>query len=201
MPPTPEPEATGPETVIAIAASAGGISALTSLLAGLGADFPVPVLIVQHLDPRHRTVLADILDRRTELAVKLAAQDEPIHPGTVYIAPPDHHLLVERGHTLSLSRSPLVHFLRPAADLLFDSVADAYGPCAVAVVLSGTGNDGAKGVVAVKSGGGTVIAQDPQTAEFRGMPEAALSTGAVDFVLPLEEIPAVIRGLVGVERQ
>ncbi|MFE6893644.1 chemotaxis protein CheB [Streptomyces sp. NPDC057694] len=182
--------------VVAVATSAGGIHALTELLGGLDADFPLPVLVVQHLDPRHRTVLAGILDRRTTLDVKLAEQDETARPGTVYIAPPDRHLLVGADGTLSLSQSELVHFLRPSADLLFESVAGTYGARAVAVVLTGTGNDGAMGVDAVKSRGGTVIAQDPQTAEFRGMPEAAMGTGAVDFVLPLEEIPAVIRGLV-----
>ncbi|NEB79866.1 chemotaxis protein CheB [Streptomyces sp. SID14478] len=183
--------------VVALAASAGGIHALTTVLGGLDAALSVPVLVVQHLDPRHRTVLAEILDRRSPLAVKLAEQDEVIAPGTVYIAPPDRHLLVGHGDTLSLSRSELVHFLRPSADLLFESVAGSYGARAIACVLSGTGHDGAMGVDAVKSRGGTVIAQDPETAEFTGMPQAAVGTGAVDFVLPLEEIPAVIRGLVG----
>lgn len=187
-------------SVVAVAASAGGVHALVTVLGGLDADLLVPVLVVQHLDPRHRTVLAEILGRRTVLTVKLAEQDERALPGTVYIAPPDHHLLVGQDGSLTLSRSELVHFLRPSADLLFESVAGAYGARAVACVLSGTGNDGAMGVDAVKSQGGTVIAQDPETAEFRGMPEAAVNTGAVDFVLPLEEIPAVIRGLVDTEK-
>ena len=187
--------------VLTAAASAGGIHALAALLGGLGADFPLPVLVVQHLDPRHRTVLAEILDRRTGLAVKLAEQDERARPGTVHVAPPDHHLLVRPDGTLDLSRGERVHFLRPAADLLFASVADVYGPRAVAVVLSGTGCDGARGVEAVKARAGTVIAQDPGTAQFDGMPRAAVGTGTVDFVLPLEEIPATIRGLVDNKRQ
>ncbi|MFZ3557037.1 MULTISPECIES: chemotaxis protein CheB [unclassified Streptomyces] len=189
-------------SVVALAASAGGIHALVTVLGGLGTDdLPVPVLVVQHLDPRHRTVLAEILDRRTDLHVKLAEEGEAALPGTVYIAPPDRHLLVGPDGTLSLSQSELVHFLRPSADLLFESVAGAYGPRAIAVVLTGTGNDGAMGVDAVKSRGGTVIAQDPHTAEFRGMPEAAEGTGTVDFVLPLNEIPTVIRGLVDTKKQ
>jgi two-component system chemotaxis response regulator CheB len=194
----PQPQPPVPESfqVVAVAASAGGIHALTVLLGGLHADFPLPVLVVQHLDPRHRTVLAGILGRRTDLDVKLAEQGDRARPGTVYIAPPDRHLLVGADGALSLSQSELVHFLRPSADLLFESVAGTYGARAVAVVLSGTGNDGAMGVDAVKSRGGTVIAQDPGTAEFGGMPDAAMGTGAVDFVLPLEEIPRVIRGLV-----
>ncbi|MFI7340430.1 chemotaxis protein CheB [Streptomyces sp. NPDC050085] len=187
--------------VITVAASAGGIHALITLLGGLDAELPVPVLVVQHLDPRHRTVLAEILDRRSPLTVKLAEQDETACPGTVHIAPPDRHLLVGQDGSLTLSRSELVHFLRPSADLLFESAAGAYGERVIAVVLTGTGHDGAMGVDAVKSRGGTVIVQDPQTAEFSGMPEAAVGTGTVDFVLPLEEIPAVLRGLVDTKGQ
>ncbi|GGV18140.1 chemotaxis protein CheB [Streptomyces spectabilis] len=186
---------------MAVASSAGGIHALSVLLGDLGEDLPVPVLVVQHLDPRHRTVIADVLARRTELQVKLAEEGERVLPGTVYVAPPDRHLLVGSDGVLALSNSALVHFVRPSADLLFESMAGAYGPQAIACVLTGTGVDGAMGVDAVKTRGGTVIAQDPQTAEFKSMPEAALGTGAVDFVLPLEEIAAVIRGLVETKRQ
>ncbi|GCD43086.1 chemotaxis protein CheB [Streptomyces paromomycinus] len=187
--------------VVALASSAGGIKALTEILGALGPDLSVPVLVVQHLDPRHRTIIAEVLTRRTALRVKLAEAEERARPGTVYIAPPDRHLLVGPGGTLTLSGSELVHFLRPSADLLFESVAGAYGAQAIACVLTGTGSDGAMGVEAVTSRGGTVIAEDPRTAEFKGMPEAAVGTGSVDFVLPLEEIAAVIRGLVETKRQ
>lgn len=188
-------------SVVAVASSAGGIQALSALLGALGPDLPVPVLLVQHLDPRHRTVLAEVLARRTTLRVKLAEAEEHVLPGTVYIAPPDRHLLVDSDGTLSLSNSELVHFVRPSADLLFESVAGAYGAEAIACVLTGTGQDGAMGVDAVKSRGGMVIAQDPRTAEFSGMPQSAVDTGAVDFVLPLEDIAAVVRGLVEAKRQ
>ncbi|MER5881841.1 MULTISPECIES: chemotaxis protein CheB [unclassified Streptomyces] len=196
-------EASTPEqyAVVAVASSAGGIYALIELLGGLGADFPVPVLVVQHLDRRHRTVIADVLSRRTELAVKLAEADERIEAGTVYIAPPDRHLLAGPEGVLSLSNSELVHFVRPSADLLFESLAGAYGDRAIVCVLTGSGGDGAMGVDAVKSRGGTVIAQDPASAQFRGMPEAAVATGAVDFVLPLGEIAELIRGLVGNDKK
>ncbi|MGQ4385064.1 chemotaxis protein CheB [Streptomyces sp. SAS_270] len=187
--------------VVAIASSAGGIHALIEVLGALDADFPVPVLVVQHLDPRHRTVIAEILARRTPLDVKLAEAGERAAPGTIYIAPPNRHLLVSADGVLALSDSELVHFVRPSADLLFESLAGAFGARAIACVLTGSGSDGAMGVDAVKSRGGTVIVQDPASAEFRGMPEAAVGTRAVDFVLPLEEIPAVIRGLVETERQ
>ncbi|WP_327139542.1 chemotaxis protein CheB [Nocardia sp. NBC_01327] len=187
--------------VVAVASSAGGVTALGTLLGALGPDLRVPIFVVQHLDPRHRTVLAQVLARRTELDVKLAETGERALAGTVYLAPPDRHLLVGADGVVTLSSSELVHFLRPSADLLFESIAGAYGARAIACVLTGTGSDGAMGVEAVKSRGGTVIAEDPATAEFPGMPKAAVSTGCVDFVLPLDEIAAVVRELVVAERK
>ncbi|MFC9434657.1 chemotaxis protein CheB [Nocardia sp. NPDC057030] len=182
--------------MVAIASSAGGVTALFKVLGGLPGTLPVPVLIVQHLDPRHKTVLAELLSRRTELRVKLAESGELAQPGVVYIAPPNYHLLVEPHGVLALSASELVHFVRPSADLLFESVAGAYGPRAIACVLTGTGRDGASGISAVKSRGGTVVVQDPDNAEFDGMPRAAVATGDADLVVPLDEIADVIRGLV-----
>ena len=185
-----------PYGIVAIAASAGGVTALGRVLGGLPPGFPVPVVVVQHLDPRHRTIIADVLGRRAKLPVRLASQGERAAAGTIYIAPPDHHLLLGEDGTLTLSSSELVHFLRPSADLLFESVAGSYGPRAIACVLTGTGSDGAMGASAVKSRGGTVIAEDPELAEFRGMPEAVVATGAADYILPLDEIASVICGLV-----
>ncbi|MBO0686482.1 MAG: chemotaxis protein CheB, partial [Candidatus Dormibacteraeota bacterium] len=116
--------------------------------------------------------------------------------GQVRIAPPDRHLLVNPDGSLGLSQSELVHFVRPSADLLFESAAAALGRRVVAVVLTGSGSDGAMGVTAVKKMGGTVIAQDEATSEFFGMPGAAIRAGSVDFVLPLAEIPRMITSLV-----
>jgi two-component system chemotaxis response regulator CheB len=179
--------------VVALAASAGGLAALSQVLSGIPPNFPAAIVLLQHLDPRHRSLLAEILQRRTELAVKLAHDGERLTPGTVHVAPPDRHLLVNRDGTLSLSQSELVHFLRPSADLLFESIAAAYGDRAIAVVLSGSGADGSMGVRAINKMGGTVIAQDEKTAEFPGMPAAARQTGLVDFILPLGEIaPALV---------
>jgi two-component system chemotaxis response regulator CheB len=166
------------------------------VLGDLPVGFPVPVLVVQHLDRRHQTIIAEVLGRRVKLPVRLAREGDLAGPGAIYIAPPDRHLLVSAEGTLTLSSSELVHFVRPSADLLFESVAGSYGPKAIACVLTGSGSDGAMGVSAIKSRGGTVIAEDPDLAEFRGMPEAAVASGAVDFVLPLDEIGTVIRGLV-----
>jgi two-component system chemotaxis response regulator CheB len=189
-------EHSDPYGIVAVAASAGGITALGRVLGGMPSGFSVPVVVVQHLDPRHKTIIAEVLGRRAQLPVKLAEDGERAKPGIVYVAPPNRHLLVEAEGTLTLSSSELVHFLRPSADLLFESVAGSYGPRAIACVLTGTGSDGAMGATAVKSRGGTVIVEDPETAEFKGMPEAVVAAGAADFVLPLDEIATVIRGLV-----
>jgi two-component system chemotaxis response regulator CheB len=179
--------------IVVLASSAGGFNALTTLLSALPSDFPAPVVIVQHLDPRHRSLLADILGRRTPLAVKQAEEGDLVAASCVYIAPPNRHLLVNPDGSLSLSQTDLVHFLRPSADLLFESAAATFRDRTIGVVLSGTGSDGSMGVQAIKKMGGTVIAQDEDSSEFFGMPLAAIETGGVDFVLPLEEIaPALV---------
>ena len=178
--------------VVAIGASAGGVEALHAVVAVLPGDFPVPVLIVQHMDPRHKSMLAGLLARRCKLGVKQAAHEERIEPGTIYIARPDKHLIV-RGDRLVLTDTQPVHFSRPSIDRLFESVADTYGDRAIAVILSGSGVDGAAGVRAVKSKGGTTLIQDPASAAHSGMPQAARATGCVDVALPLEEIgPALV---------
>ena len=182
--------------IIAIAASAGGLSAVRQLLAALPGDFPAAIVVVQHLDPRHRSLMAEILSRRTNLRVKEAQDGERLDAGTVYIAPPNRHLLVNADRTLSLTQTELVHFVRPSADLLFESVAASFKERAIAIVLSGTGGDGAMGVKAINKMGGTVLAQDEKSSEFFGMPGAAMATGCVDFMLPLEEIPSALITLV-----
>jgi two-component system chemotaxis response regulator CheB len=182
--------------IVAVASSAGGITALQRVLGNLPKDFPLPIVVVQHLDPRHGTIIADVVGRRTKLETVLAVDGERVRPATIHIAPPDRHLLIDADGTLSLSGSAVVHFVRPAADRLFESVAKSYGSAAVACVLTGTGSDGAKGTSAIKAGGGMVIVQDPESAEFDGMPRASIEAGSADLVLPLDEIAGAIRGLV-----
>jgi two-component system chemotaxis response regulator CheB len=182
--------------IIAFASSAGGLRALSEILSDLPAEFPAAVVVVQHLDPRHRSLMADILSRRTPLRVKQAQEGDRLEPGNVYIAPPNRHLLVNPDGTLALSQSELVHFLRPSADLLFESVAASYRNRAIAVVLTGTGSDGGMGVEAIKKMQGTVIVQDRESAEFSGMPSTAIETGVVDFILPLTEIASALIKLV-----
>lgn len=174
--------------VVAIASSAGGITALSELLAKLPSSFPSTILVVQHLSPQYVSHLAEILAHKAQLPVKPAENGEQARPGTIYIAPPDQHLLISADRTLSLTHTELVHFLRPSADVLFKSIAASYGKRAIAVVLTGTGKDGAMGVNAIHQMGGKVIVQDPETAEFNAMPKNAIATGSVDFILPLPEI-------------
>ena len=185
-----------PCEVVALAASAGGLTALSEVLAALPADFAAAIVLVQHLDPNHKSLMAEILGRRTALEVRQAADGDLIRPGGVWIAPPSFHLLVNGDATLSLTRTELVHFVRPSADLMFDSMAAAYGDRAIAVVLTGTGVDGQMGIQAVKRMGGTVIAQDRASSEHFGMPGAAIKTGSVDLILPLSEIATTLIKLV-----
>ena len=144
------------------------------------------------MDPRHKSMLAGLLSRRCPLDVRQATMGEAIRPGTVYIAQPDAHLIV-RERRLALTDTAQVHFSRPSIDLLFHSVADAYGDRAIGVVLSGSGVDGADGIRSIKAKGGTTIAQHPASAAHQGMPQAARATGCIDLTLPLEEVgPAIV---------
>jgi two-component system chemotaxis response regulator CheB len=185
------------QRVIAIAASAGGLSALSELLGGLPPTLNAAILVLQHLDPTHPSQLAPILARRTRLPVKQAAGRDRLRAGAVFTAPPGVHLLVDSDGTLSLSHRPLVNYVRPSADSLFESVAGSFGPRAIAVVLTGTGHDGASGAQSVKRAGGIVIVQDEATSEFFGMPGAAIGAGEVDQILPLDQIAPALEKLIG----
>ncbi|MEH1874649.1 chemotaxis protein CheB [Nostoc sp.] len=182
--------------IVAIAASAGGLTALIKVLSTLPPEFTAAIAIVQHIAPEYPSLMAEILSRRTAITVKKAQEGDCLTPGIAYIAPPNRHLLVNGDGTLSLSQSESVHFLRPSADLLFKSVAATYKNRAIGLVLTGTGSDGAIGVKAIKKMGGIIIVQDVKTAEFSGMPSAAIQTGNVDFILPLDEISSSLVTLV-----
>lgn len=184
---------------VALASSAGGLRAISIILSNLPGDFPAAIAIVQHLSPRHRSLMADILSRRTPLHIQQAREGDYLCPGSVFIAPPDRHLLVNPDGSLSLSQSELVHFVRPSADLLFESLAASFQSRAVAVVLTGTGRDGSFGVKAIKKMRGIVIAQDQSSADFFGMPGAAIHTGSVDYVLPLDKIAPALQEIVNQE--
>lgn len=178
--------------VVAIGTSAGGLAALTGVLSQLPSDIPVSILVVQHLDPKHRSLMVELLQKHCRLKIKTAEDGEPMEQSVAYIAPPNRHLLLADGK-LSLSSSAFVHFSRPSIDLLFESVAASLEDKVIGVLLTGAGTDGAMGIKAIKEKGGTTIAQDPNTAEHSSMPATAIATGMVDFVLPLPEIaPAII---------
>ncbi|MBD1919019.1 MULTISPECIES: chemotaxis protein CheB [Cyanophyceae] len=186
--------------IVAIAASAGGIKALAQLLPQLPADFAAAIVIVIHIDPNMTSLLPQVLKPMTPLIVKDANPGESLQAGTIYTAPPDHHLLIGAGRTLRLTHTAKVNYSRPAADCTLVSVAERFGERAIAVILTGYGRDGAAGIQAIKQHGGRVIVQEPATANVASMPQAAIDTHQVDWVLPLESIPQTLVNLVQPER-
>ena len=180
---------------VGVASSAGGVDSLLVLTGGLPAQFRGAVLIAQHLGPSPESHLAAVLARGCALPVRAAVDGETIAPGEVIVCPPGAHLAVGRGRRLRLTREGPLHFVRPSADHLFESLAHTCGQRTIAVVLSGSGTDGAAGARAVKSAGGTVIVEDRTTAKFFGMPDAAIRTGVADMVLPIHEISGALVAL------
>ena len=188
--------------IIAMAASAGGLNALSVILGGLPANFPAAIAIVMHLAPEHKSILAEILNSRTHLPVKQAHTGAVLSRGSVFVAPPNHHLSVVKGGRLKLSSSAAekFHFARPSAEPLFASVAKIYKRRAIAVVLTGGDGDGSFGVQIIKEWGGTVIAQDRPTSQDFSMPETSIKTGDVDFVLPLNAIAPKLIELISAQQ-
>ncbi|HEY0818328.1 MAG TPA: chemotaxis protein CheB [Rhizobacter sp.] len=181
---------------IVIGGSAGGVDALAVLLPALPARLRVPVMVVLHLPREKPSLLVEIFSRQCPLTVCEAADKAPIEPGTVYFAPADYHLLVDRGPCFALSVDEPVHFSRPSIDVLFETAADAYGEHLLAVVLTGASQDGAEGLAAVHRAGGITVVQEPSEAPAPYMPESALRASPVDHVLPLAGIAQLIGSLV-----
>jgi two-component system chemotaxis response regulator CheB len=179
-------------TAVAIVASAGGVTAISRVLEELPVDLEAAVIVVMHLLPEHRSVLSQLLGRKTAMHVKTAENGDEIAAGRVYVAPPDVHLILDSGGRLRLDTSPPVHYVRPSADVLLGSLAGACGGNCMAVVLTGTGTDGAAGAKAVKLAGGHVLVQDPDSSEHGGMPRAAIAAGAADSVISLGEVATAI---------
>jgi two-component system chemotaxis response regulator CheB len=181
--------------LIAIGCSLGGMYALEAILGRLPSDFDVPIVVAQHRHRKSGENLPAYLRRVTRLPVADADDKQWIEPGHVYLAPADYHLLVQKEREkgeLSLSVDEAVRHSRPSIDVLFESAADAYGAGLIGVVLTGANDDGARGARRIKTRGGIVVAQDPETAEASAMPAAAIRTGAVDQILPLDQIASFL---------
>lgn len=184
-----------PQRLVVIGSSAGGVESLIELAGALPADFPAPLLVVQHVAAGSLSMLPQILRRAGPLPAAHAQDGEPLVPGHIYIAPPDHHLLVEDGR-VAVNRGPKENRFRPSVDALFRSAAYIYGPAVVGVILSGLLDDGTSGLWTVKRRGGTAVVQAPEDALFPEMPRNALDQVDVDHAAPLAQLPALLTRLV-----
>lgn len=182
---------------VAIGASAGAIEALSGILPGLPKGYPLPIFIVIHLPPDRDSVIAEVLGAKCQLAVREAEDKEPIEPGTIYLAPPDYHLLVEQSGHLSLSSEDPVHYSRPSIDVLFETAADCYGEGLVGVILTGANDDGARGLKMIVDAGGVGLVQLPAQAFAPTMPLAALSECPSAQALSLDQICHYLKDLAG----
>ena len=182
---------------VVIGASAGGVEALCTLLPALPADARVALFVVLHLPRERPSLLASIFQAKCALPVLEAQDKEPVAPGTVYVAPPDYHLLVDEGPRIALSTDDPVNFSRPAIDVLFESAADLYRERLLALVLTGANHDGAAGLAAVQRRGGVAVVQDPQGAQVALMPAAALQRNPKSHVLSIGEIGRLLASLGG----
>lgn len=180
--------------IIVVGASAGGVEALSVLVGGLPAKLDAAVFVVLHIPPFSQSHLPAILARIGHLPAKHAEHGELIERGTIYIAPPNRHLLIRNDH-MELSAGPRENQSRPAIDPLFRSAARAYGPRVIGVVLTGALNDGAMGLSVIAARGGVTIVQDPAEAPFASMPNSALRYARVDYVLPVAEIASLLSRL------
>lgn len=183
----------GRPQAIVIGASAGALEALSVILPALPADFDLPVIVVVHIPPDKRSILAELFQAKCRINVVEAEDKEPIRCGTAYFAPPDYHLLVEDNKSLALSSDEPVLFSRPSIDVLFESAADAYGSGLIAIVLTGANQDGAVGLRAVVDAGGTAIVQTPKCAFASAMPLAAIAMCPTAEILSLDAIVSFLQ--------
>ncbi len=180
--------------IVVIGASHGGLLALQILLSDLSPEFPLPVVIVQHRKKDGDDGLCEYLKKRSRLPLIEPDDKEKVEPGRVYLAPRDYHLLIEES-IFALSTESPVAFARPSVDVLFESAADIYRDRIVGVILTGANRDGAKGLAKIKALGGLAVVQEPESAESRAMPDAAIAATPVDRILPLAEIAPFLNKL------
>jgi two-component system chemotaxis response regulator CheB len=181
--------------VVAVAASTGGPRALEMLLTALPGDLPAAVLVTQHMPPVFTRALAERLDKHSALEIKEAENGEPLLNGIVYVAPGNYHLEVNSNHSIRLTQTPQVEYVRPSATVMMRTVAEVYRNNVLGVILTGMGKDGTEGMAAIKQQGGVTLAQDEATSVIFSMPRAAIQAGVVDRVLPLTELPGIITAL------
>ena len=180
--------------IVVIGSSAGGIKALLEFVSHLPADFEAAIFIVQHIAPHTESILPEIITSRSALEAKHPEDGERIQKGTIYIAPPDHHILLE-GDKISITKGPKENRFRPSIDALFRSAAYVYGPRVIGVVLSGYLDDGTSGLWSVQRLGGTAIVQEPKDAAFPDMPTNALEFVKADYTVPIAELAALLVSL------
>lgn len=178
--------------VVVIGVSAGGMQALTQILSELKSDFPLPILIVQHLHPKQGNFHIEYFNKCSALKVKEAEEKEKITQSVIYFAPPNYHLLVEDDFTFSLSADEKVNYCRPAVDVLFDSILDAYQEKVIGIILTGANNDGAASLARLQKIGALAIIQDPKEAEFSAMPLFAVQATKNSTILKLKEIAELL---------
>lgn len=181
---------------LVIGVSAGGMDALTAILPHWQADFPIPVIVVQHIGADSGRLIYPLLQQKTSLRIKEAEEKEPMRAGFIYLAPAGYHLLVEADHSFSLSVDAKVNYARPSIDVLFESAAEVFGSRLVGVILTGANHDGSEGLRQVAELGGFTVVQCPTTAEVTQMPLAALNNARVDQVVALEKLGRFLDHLV-----
>lgn len=182
--------------VLLIGGSAGGLDAILQIFPGLQPREDLAVILVLHRRGGE-SVLAEVLRDKTGWPVKEAEEKEPIEPGTLYLAPPDYHLLIEKDYTFSLDYSEKIHYSRPAIDVTFETAAEAYGPRVIALLLSGANQDGTAGLQKIKAAGGYVLVQDPAEAIVGYMPKYAIAHVAADRIVSVKELGNVLQALPG----
>ncbi len=180
--------------IVGIGASAGGLEPLERLFSRLPPDTGMAFVVVQHLSPDFKSLMSELLSRRTSMTVRLAEHEMPVEPNCVYLIPPTKEMTIKQRRLLLNDKDPK-HGLALPIDLFLRSLAHDLGERSVAVILSGSGSDGSRGIQDIRRAGGTVFCESPETAQFNGMPVSAMNTGVVDQVLPAEEIATAIAAL------
>lgn len=180
---------------IVIGASAGGFNAFIKLLPSIPLDFPIPVIIVQHIHPNQDDFFVNFINQKCQLTVKEINDKEQILPGFIFVAPPNYHVLVEDDKIFSLSIDEKINCSRPSIDLLFESAAEVFRSKLIGIILTGANSDGALGMKKIKEYNGITIVQNPEEAESNLMPISSIDMCSIDHILELEKIPQMLVSL------